>query len=288
MQLRKVVFPVAGHGSRFLPATKATPKEMLPVVDKPLIQYAVEEAIDAGFTELIFVTGKTKRGIEDHFDVTLDLNTSNITESKKKLFDEMNHIIPSHVSCIYIRQGEPLGLGHAILQAKPVIGDEPFAVVLADDLIDAKKGVLKQMVEQYKDVDSSIISVQQVATEDSIHYGMIDIKAQSGNMRQLTGIVEKPNPEDAPSSYGVVGRYVFTNRILSFLEKTGVGNGNEIQLADAIKAMLSRHPVFAYEFEGVRYDCGDKLGYIKANVEYALKDKKFGQAFLDYLKTRVL
>jgi len=288
MQLKKVVFPVAGHGSRFLPATKATPKEMLPVVDKPLIQYAVEEAIDAGFTELIFVTGKTKRGIEDHFDVSLDLNGTNITESKKKLFDEMNHIIPDHVSCIYIRQGEPLGLGHAILQAKPIIGDEPFAVVLADDLIDAEKGVLKQMVEQYDDLNSSIVSVQKIDKKDSIHYGMIDTDLSDGNMRKLTGIVEKPSPKDSPSNFGVVGRYIFSNQILSVLQTIGFGTGNEIQLTDAIKKIISTQPVFAYEFEGTRYDCGDKLGYIKANVEYALKDKKFGNNFLNYLKEKIL
>jgi len=288
MQLKKVVFPVAGHGSRFLPATKATPKEMLPVVDKPLIQYAVEEAIDAGFTELIFVTGKTKRGIEDHFDVSLDLNGSNITESKRKLFDAMNHIIPDHVTCIYIRQGEPLGLGHAILQAKPIIGDEPFAVVLADDLIDAKKGVLRQMVEQYKDTESSYVSVQKIDKKDSLHYGMIETSSQKGNPRQLSGIIEKPQPADSPSDFGVVGRYLFSNHILSYLEKTGMGTGNEIQLTDAIKSMLEDHPVFAYEFEGTRYDCGDKLGYIKANIEYALKDEKFGAELLDYIKTRVL
>ena len=288
MQLKKVVFPVAGHGSRFLPATKATPKEMLPIVDKPLIQYAVEEAIDAGLTELIFVTGKTKRSIKEHFDASLDLNVANITESKKKLFEEMNHIIPNHVSCIYICQAEPLGLGHAILQAKPIIGDEPFAVVLADDLIDAEKGVLKQMVEQYDDLNSSIVSVQKIDKKDSIHYGMIDTNLSDGNMRKLTGIVEKPNPKDSPSNFGVVGRYIFSNQILSFLQNIGFGTGNEIQLTDAIKKMISTQPVFAYEFEGTRYDCGDKLSYIKANVEYALKAKKFGIDFLNYLKAKIL
>jgi UTP--glucose-1-phosphate uridylyltransferase len=288
MQLNKVVFPVAGHGSRFLPATKATPKEMLPVVDKPLIQYAVEEAIDAGFTELIFITGKTKRGIEDHFDASLNLNVSNITESKKKLFDKMNCIIPSHISCTYIDQEEPLGLGHAILQAKPIIGNEPFAVILADDLIDSKKGVIKQMVEQYVDMNSSIISVQHIEKKDSIHYGMIDTDISDENMRKITGIVEKPSPANSPSSFGVVGRYIFSNQILSFIETIGFGTGNEIQLTDAIKKMIATQPVFAYEFEGTRYDCGDKLGYIKANIEYALKDKKFGTELLTYLKEKVL
>ena len=288
MQLKKVVFPVAGYGSRFLPATKATPKEMLPVVDKPLIQYAVEEAIDAGFTELIFVTGKTKRSIQDHFAPSLDLNVTNITESKKKLFDEMNHIIPDHVSCIYIPQEEPLGLGHAILQAKSVIGDEPFGVVLADDLIDADKGVLKQMVEQYSDSNTSIVSVQKIEKKDSIHYGMIDTELSDKNMMKLTGIVEKPNPKDSPSNYGVVGRYIFSNQILSFIETVGFGTGNEIQLTDAIKKIIASQAVFAYEFEGTRYDCGDKLGYIKANIEYALKDKKFGSELLSYLKAKIL
>ena len=288
MQLNKVVFPVAGHGSRFMPATKATPKEMLPVVDKPLIQYAVEEAIDAGFTELIFITGKTKRGIEDHFDASLNLNVSNITESKKKLFDKMNCIIPNNISCTYIDQEEPLGLGHAILQAKPIIGDEPFAVILADDLIDSKKGVIKQMVEQYVDMNSSIISVQHIEKKDSIHYGMIDTDISNENMRKITGIIEKPSPANSPSSFGVVGRYIFSNQILSFIETIGFGTGNEIQLTDAIKKMIAIQPVFAYEFEGTRYDCGDKLGYIKANIEYALKDKKFGNELLIYLKEKVL
>ena len=287
MKLRKVVFPVAGHGSRFLPATKATPKEMLPVVDKPLIQYAVEEALDAGFTDLIFITGKTKRTITDHFDLSLEMS-SNMTDQKKDLFDKMNRIIPSHASCIYLRQGEPLGLGHAILQAKPVLGDEPFAVVLADDLIDGKKGVLKQMVENYKDDYSSLISVQKVSKNDAPQYGMISTNDDGSNLMKLSGIVEKPKPQDAPSDFGVVGRYIFSNKILSFLERTKPGTGNEIQLTDAIKAMLDDLPVFAYQFEGTRYDCGDKLGFIKANIEYALKNDKFGDELKEYLKRRLL
>ncbi len=286
MKLRKVVFPVAGHGSRFLPATKATPKEMLPVVDKPLIQYAVEEALDAGFTDLIFITGKTKRTITDHFDLSLEM-TSNMTEQKKELFDRMNRIIPSNASCIYLRQGEPLGLGHAILQAKPVLGDEPFAVVLADDLIYSKKGVLKQMVESYNDDYSSIVSVQKVNRDEARQYGIISTPDDSDQMMKLSGIVEKPKPEDAPSDYGVVGRYIFSNKILSFLAKTNPGAGNEIQLTDAIKSMLSDLPVYAYKFDGTRYDCGDKLGFIKANIEYALKNEKFGNELEEYLKKRL-
>ena len=286
MKLRKVVFPVAGHGSRFLPATKATPKEMLTVVDKPLIQYAVEEALEAGFTDLIFITGKTKRTITDHFDLSLE-TTPNMSEQKKALFDRTNRIIPSHASCIYLRQGEPLGLGHAILQAKPVIGNEPFAVVLADDLIEAKKGVLKQMVDSYDDENASLISVQRVSKEDAQQYGMISTNDNDGNLMKLSNIIEKPKPEDAPSDLGVVGRYIFSNKISAFLEKTKPGAGNEIQLTDAIKAMLNDLPVFAYQFEGTRYDCGDKLGFIKANIEYALKNEKFGNELKEYLKRRL-
>ena len=286
MKLTKVVFPVAGHGSRFLPATKATPKEMLPVVDKPLIQYAVEEALEAGFTDLIFITGKTKRAIKDHFDSSLEI-TSNMTKLKKNLFDKMNEIIPSHVSCIYLMQGEPLGLGHAILQAKPVLGNDPFAVVLADDLIDSEKGALKQMVEKYNDPDTSIISVEKIKKEDSVHYGMIETEDNNENMQKLSGIIEKPKPKDAPSSFGVVGRYIFTNKIISFLEKTKIGTGNEIQLTDAIKELLSTNTVYAYQFSGTRYDCGDKLGFIKANIEYALKNKGFGDELKSYLKSRL-
>lgn len=287
MRLKKVVFPVAGHGSRFLPATKATPKEMLPVVDKPLIQYAVEEALEAGFTELIFITGKTKRAITDHFDVTLEIGVSNMTDKKKQLFDEMNNIIPKSASCIYIRQGEPLGLGHAILQAKPVLGDEPFAVVLADDLIDAKPGVLKQMVDRYDDSNTSLIAVEKIKKADSIHYGMIKIDSFNKALANIIDIIEKPEPVDAPSDFGVVGRYIFTNQILDYLAKTNVGTGNEIQLTDAIKSMLATNNVSAYEFSGTRYDCGDKLGFVKANIEYALKNNDFGVELESYLRNRL-
>ena len=287
MRLKKVVFPVAGHGSRFLPATKATPKEMLPVVDKPLIQYAVEEALEAGFTELIFITGKTKRAITDHFDVTLEIGVSNMTDKKKQLFDEMNNIIPEGASCIYIRQGEPLGLGHAILQAKPVLGDEPFAVVLADDLIDAKPGVLKQMVDRYDDSNTSLIAVKKIKKSDSIHYGMIEIDSFNKALANIIDIIEKPDPDDAPSDFGVVGRYIFTNQILDYLAKTNVGTGNEIQLTDAIKSMLATNNVSAYEFLGTRYDCGDKLGFVKANIEYALKNNDFGVELESYLRNRL-
>mgnify|MGYP001224412398 CR=1 FL=1 len=287
MKLNKIVFPVAGLGSRFLPATKATPKEMLPIVDKPLIQYAVEEAIDAGFTELIFVNAKSKISIKEHFDRNSNLEITNLTKEKKELLNQTNQIIPNNVSCSYIIQDEPLGLGHAILLAKSIIKRDPFAVILADDLIDSQKGVLKQMVEEYKDINSSIVSVQKIDKSNSIHYGMVSIRNDSLKSMQLGNIIEKPLPEDSPSNLGVVGRYIFCNKILEFLEDTSFGAGNEIQLTDAIKSMLSSYPVFAYEFEGIRYDCGDKLGFIKANIEYALKRNNFGDELKEYLKTRL-
>ena len=287
MKLNKIVFPVAGLGSRFLPATKATPKEMLPILDKPLIQYAVEEAIDAGFTEFIFVNAKSKISIKEHFDRNLNLEISNLTKEKKELLNQTNQIIPNNVSCSYIIQNEPLGLGHAILLAKSVIKKDPFAVILADDLIDSQKGVLKQMVEEYKDSSSSIVSVQKIDKSNSIHYGMVSIRDDNLKSMQLENIIEKPLPEDSPSNLGVVGRYIFCNKILDFLEDTSFGTGNEIQLTDAIKSMLSSYPVFAYEFEGIRYDCGDKLGFIKANIEYALKRNNFGDELKEYLKTRL-
>ena len=288
MKLSKIVFPVAGLGSRFLPATRATPKEMLPIVDKPLIQYAVEEAIDAGFTELIFVNAKSKVSIKEHFDRNLNLDISNLTKEKKELLNQTNQIIPNNASCSFIIQDEPLGLGHAILLAKSVIKKDPFAVILADDLIDSQKGVLKQMVEEYKDTSSSIVSVQKIDKSNSIHYGMVSIRDDNLKSMQLENIIEKPLPEDSPSNLGVVGRYIFCNKILDFLENTSFGTGNEIQLTDAIKSMLSSYPVFAYEFEGIRYDCGDKLGFIKANIEYALKSGIFGDELKEYLKTRLL
>ncbi|MDA9913854.1 MAG: UTP--glucose-1-phosphate uridylyltransferase GalU [Methylophilaceae bacterium] len=282
-KLRKIIFPVAGLGSRFLPATKATPKEMLPIVDKPLIQYAVEEAIEAGFKDLIFITGKSKRAITDHFDSTLE-RFSNVDEKKAKLMDEMNQIVPKDVSCIYIRQGEPLGLGHAILQAKPVVGEEPFAVSLADDLIDAQPGVLMQLVEQYNEQQKSVIAVQNVDKSESNKYGMIDSNNFDSDLVKLSNIIEKPDPEFAPSNLGVVGRYIFSNTLMSFLEKTSFGAGNEIQLTDGIKLMLKQEEVFAYTFKGKRYDCGSKLGYLMANIDYGIKNSEFGKELKDYIR----
>ena len=284
MNLKKVVFPVAGLGSRFLPATKAIPKEMLPIIDKPLIQYAVEEAIDAGFNELIFITGDTKRAITDHFDFKPDLNISNLTKDKKIFISQMHRIIPDHVSCQYIIQDEPLGLGHAILQAKEAVGEDPFAVVLADDLIDAKSGVLKQMIEHYQDKNSSIISVQKIKKSESVNYGIIEFNEGGKNLIKITNIVEKPSPENAPSNYGVVGRYIFCNKIFSLLEKISVGVDNEIQLTDAIKLLLETSPIYSYEFDGTRYDCGTKLGFTKANIAFALKDRENADELKGFIK----
>ena len=284
MKVNKVVFPVAGLGSRFLPATKSIPKEMLPIIDKPLIQYAVDEAIDAGFSELIFITGNTKKAIQDHFKFNPDLNISNLTEDKKNFLSEMHRVIPSHVSCKYIIQDEPLGLGHAILQAKEAIGEDPFAVVLADDLIDSKQGVLKQMLDHYNDENSSIISVQKIMKSESINYGIIEFKEVNKDLMKIINIVEKPSPENAPSNYGVVGRYILSSKIFSMLEKVSAGVGNEIQLTDAIKLLLKTNPIYSYKFSGTRHDCGTKIGFIKANIAFALNDPNYSDDLKIYIK----
>lgn len=284
MKVNKVVFPVAGLGSRFLPATKSIPKEMLPIIDKPLIQYAVDEAIDAGFSELIFITGNTKKAIQDHFKFNLDLNISNLTEDKKNFLSEMHRVIPSHVSCKYIIQDEPLGLGHAILQAKEAIGEDPFAVVLADDLIDSKQGVLKQMLDHYNDENSSIISVQKIMKSESINYGIIEFKEVNKDLMKIINIVEKPSPENAPSNYGVVGRYILSSKIFSMLDKVSAGVGNEIQLTDAIKLLLKTNPIYSYKFSGTRHDCGTKIGFIKANIAFALNDPNYSDDLKIYIK----
>ena len=284
MKVNKVVFPVAGLGSRFLPATKAIPKEMLPIIDKPLIQYAVDEAIDAGFSELIFITGNTKKAIQDHFKFNPDLNISNLTVDKKNFLSEMHRVIPSHVSCKYIIQDEPLGLGHAILQAKEAIGEDPFAVVLADDLIDSKQGVLKQMLDHYNDENSSIISVQKIMKSESINYGIIEFKEVNKDLMKIINIVEKPSPENAPSNYGVVGRYILSSKIFSMLDKVSAGVGNEIQLTDAIKLLLKTNPIYSYKFSGTRHDCGTKIGFIKANIAFALNDPNYSDDLKIYIK----
>ena len=283
--IKKAVFPVAGLGTRFLPATKANPKEMLPVVDKPLIQYAVEEAMQSGITELIFVTGRNKRSIEDHFDKNVELEASLLASNKSILLESIQSIIPSHVKCIYTRQSEPLGLGHAVLQAKTIINDEPFAVLLADDLTDAKTPVLKQLINQHQKEQASVIAIENIAKEKTIQYGIVDVSGPKENLYKINSIVEKPQPKDAPSTLGVIGRYVFNPEIFDCLEKIKPGKGGEIQLTDAIQMLLSQQPIFAYEFEGKRYDCGDKLGFMKANIEFSKRHPEIGKEFIEFLKS---
>lgn len=282
-KLSKVVFPVAGMGTRFLPATKASPKEMLPVVDKPLIQYAAEEAIAAGATELIFITGRNKRAIEDHFDKAYELEAELEARGKTMMLEVLRSILPSHVSCVYIRQAEALGLGHAVLCARPVVGDQPFAVVLADDLVDGEPPVLKQMADQFRLHGHALLGVESVAREVTSSYGIVDTQPGTSGLLEVRGIVEKPQPEDAPSTLAVVGRYILTPGIFDCLVKVRPGKGGEIQLTDGIAALLAREPVLAYPFTGRRYDCGSKQGYMEANVELALKHPEVGSGFTRYL-----
>ena len=282
-KIRKAVFPVAGLGTRFLPATKASPKEMLPIVDKPLIQYAVEEAVAAGVTDLIFVTGRGKRAIEDHFDKAYELEAELHAHGKTRLLKELRELVPAGVNCVYVRQGEALGLGHAVLCARHLVNDEPFAVILADDLIDAQVPVLKQMAELHAAEGASLVAVQEVAPAETASYGIVSTKTRKGRLARMTGIVEKPKPQEAPSTLGVVGRYVLTPRIFRYLEDASLGAGGEIQLTDAIARLLRDEPVFAYEFRGRRYDCGTKLGYLEATVDYALRHDEVSEGFRAYL-----
>jgi UTP--glucose-1-phosphate uridylyltransferase len=285
MRITKAVFPVAGLGSRFLPATKASPKEMLPIVDKPLIQYAVEEAVAAGMKEMIFITGRSKRAIEDHFDQAGELETELEQRGHGQLLRMVRNIVPSDVSCIYLRQPRALGLGHAVLCAEPVVKNEPFAVVLADDLIDAGVPVLRQMREAFERYRCSILAVENVARRQTRQYGIVKVTGGSGSMRQVAAIVEKPAPSRAPSTLAVVGRYILTPRIFGELRRVPAGSGGEIQLTDGIAALLDEEVVMACRFDGVRYDCGDKLGYLKANVAYAVKHPALGMAFKSYLRS---
>ena len=282
-KITKAVFPVAGLGTRFLPATKASPKEMLPIVDKPLIQYAAEEAIAAGATELIFVTGRNKRSIEDHFDNATELETLLESGGKKQLLEILRGILPSHVSCIYIRQPGALGLGHAVLCAKPVVCDAPFSVILADDLIDAEVAATKQMTEVFARKQASILGVEDVLPSETASYGIVDAFEIEANLLQLKSIVEKPKPVDAPSTLAVVGRYILTPKIFDCLEKVKPGKGGEIQLTDGIADLMQHENILAYRFAGKRYDCGSKLGFMKANVELALKHTEISQDFKKYL-----
>ena len=281
--VRTVVFPVAGRGTRFLPATKASPKEMLPIVDKPLIQYAAEEALAAGATQLVFVTGSSKRAIEDHFDSAPELEAALESQGKQELLESLKSIVPASATCIYIRQPAPLGLGHAVLCARPVVGDEPFFVHLADDLIDATVPCLRQMATVYAEVGGSVLGVQTVDQKDTDKYGIVAVEKMTDRLSRITKIVEKPKPAVAPSTLAVVGRYLLSPRVFDKLERVGRGAGGEIQLTDGIAALLAEEPVYAYAFEGKRYDCGSKLGYLEATVEYGLKHPQLGDDFAQIL-----
>jgi UTP--glucose-1-phosphate uridylyltransferase len=285
-RVTKAVFPVAGLGSRFLPVTKASPKEMLPVVDKPLIQYAVEEAAAAGITEMIFITGRNKRAIEDHFDKAYELETELAARSKTDLLETVRSVLPRGINCIYIRQSEALGLGHAVLCAEPVISGESFAVILADDLIDAKVPVMKQMTDIANREQYSLIGVMPVPAENVASYGMVETSNGSGRVGRITRIVEKPKVGTTPSTLAVVGRYVLTPRIFHHLRNMPAGAGGEIQLTDGIARLLDDEKVLAYQFEGRRFDCGTKLGYLEATVELALKHPEVGKGFAEFLQRR--
>lgn len=285
MKIRKAVFPVAGMGTRFLPATKANPKEMLPIVDKPLIQYAAEEAISAGIDELIFVTSSSKRAIEDHFDKNYEMETELEKRGKRDLLEILRGIVPEGVTSVYVRQSEALGLGHAVLCARPVVGNEPFAVILADDMINGgDRSCLSQMVDVFEEHKSSVLGVERIEPQDTDKYGIVKEAKIKDALSKVDGIVEKPHPEVAPSNLAVVGRYILTPVIFDLLTETGRGAGGEIQLTDAIAKLLKQEQVLAYKFSGKRYDCGSKLGYLQATVEYALEHGELAEPFREYLR----
>ncbi len=285
-KITKAVFPVAGLGTRFLPATKASPKEMMPVVDKPLIQFAVEEAVAAGITDMIFVTGRSKRAIEDHFDKAYELESELELRGKNQLLETLRDLMPKNINCIYIRQAEALGLGHAVLCAKPVVGEEPFAVLLADDLLSGEIPVMRQMVDAYNFYNCSLLGVEDVARADTGSYGIVASRPMAERLEQVSAIVEKPKPENAPSTLAVVGRYILTPRIFHHLENATPGSGGEIQLTDGIAALLSEQQVLACRYQGVRYDCGSKMGYLRAMVEFGLQHAEVGAEFRAYLDSR--
>jgi UTP--glucose-1-phosphate uridylyltransferase len=286
--IKTAVFPVAGRGTRFLPITKASPKEMLPIVDKPLIQYAVDEALSAGVDTLVFITGSSKRAIEDHFDSDPELEATLQAQGKQELLDALHGILPSWAACVYIRQSAPLGLGHAVLCARPVVGNAPFMVHLADDLIDAPVACLKQMAAVHAKHGGSVLGVQNVPKSDTDKYGIVTLEREvEPRVGKISHIVEKPKPDKAASTLAVVGRYLLSASIFEDLAKIGKGAGGEIQLTDGIARLMQREPVYAFEFEGKRYDCGSKLGYLQATVEYGLKHPSLGEDFAAYLKKYV-
>ena len=282
-KITKAVFPVAGLGTRFLPATKASPKEMMPIVDKPLIQYAVEEAVAAGISEMIFVTGRTKRVIEDHFDKAYELENELALKHKTKMLEFVQNLLPKHINCIYIRQSEALGLGHAVLCARPVVGNEPFAVLLADDLLDNDPPVMKQMTDIYDYYRCSVLGVLDVPRDDTASYGIVKSSTVADRVERIEAIVEKPQPEVAPSTLAVVGRYILTPRIFYHLERVKQGSGGEIQLTDGIASLLVEEQVLAYRYVGERFDCGSKLGYLQATVDFGRRHPEVGAAFSNYL-----
>ena len=283
-KVRKAVFPVAGLGTRFLPATKASPKEMMPIVDKPLIQYAVEEAVAAGIDEMIFITGRTKRSIEDHFDKAYELENELALKNKTALLEEVRNLLPKSVKCIYIRQSEALGLGHAVLCAQPAIGEEPFAVLLADDLLDGQPPVMQQMTAVYQREGCSLLAGMNVPLADTASYGIVGSTALDDQLERIDRIVEKPSPDKAPSTLAVVGRYILSPRIFYHLERVTPGSGGEIQLTDAIAMLMEKEQVNAYFMKGRSHDCGSKLGYMKANVEYAVRHRELSKDFTIWLK----
>ncbi|KAF0098912.1 MAG: UTP--glucose-1-phosphate uridylyltransferase [bacterium] len=285
-RVTKAVFPAAGMGTRFLPATKANPKEMLPIVDKPLIQYAAEEAMAAGITDLIFIIGRTKRAIADHFDKAYELEVELETRGKLRALEELRAMLPINVNCIYIRQAEALGLGHAVLCAQPAVNDEPFAVLLADDLIAGEPGATKQMCDLYTYYQCSMVGVQHVDPAETGSYGIVATSPMAERVSRVNQIVEKPKPAEAPSNLAVVGRYVLTPQIFHHLRHIERGAGGELQLTDAIAALLKEQQVLAYEFTGTRYDCGSKLGYLEATVEFALQHPEVAAEFSAYLQRR--
>lgn len=281
--ISKAVFPAAGLGTRFLPATKASPKEMLPLVDKPLIQYVVEEAVASGIEEIVLVTGRGKRAIEDHFDVAFELEEDLKAKGKHKLLSEVQRIANLVTFC-YIRQKKALGLGHAVLTAKRVVGEEPFAVLLGDDIIDSSEPALRQMMMVYKRYPATILAIQKVPKTQTQHYGIIDGKRIEDGVYLVKNLVEKPAPSEAPSNLAIIGRYILTPGIFTALESTKPGKGGEIQLTDGLKLLMDKQPIYAYEFKGVRHDAGDKLGFLKATVEFGLKNEEFGTEFRNYLQ----
>ena len=282
-QIRTAVFPVAGRGTRFLPATKASPKEMMPIVDKPLIQYAAEEALAAGATRLVFITGASKHSIADHFDTDQELENLLESQGKSELLRQVRSVLPSYATCIFIRQPAPLGLGHAVLCAEAAVGNEPFYVHLADDLIVSEKAVLKQMGDAFDFHRGSLLGVEEVPKSDTDKYGIVRVEGTGGQVSRVTRIVEKPKPSVAPSNLAVVGRYVLTPRVFDHLRRIGQGAGGEIQLTDGIASLMSQEAVYAHRFVGKRYDCGSKLGYLEATVEQALRHPSLRKDFRNYL-----